>query len=60
MAWFDFEQHVVYASGQGSPAKKEVGEREQKLQARFFSVGKIERCCEKQTKTNPLRGIDDV
>ena len=45
-----FEQHVGSASGQGARAKARASE--QKLQARFSSVGKIERCCEKLPKPN--------
>ena len=55
-----FEQHVGYASGQGSLADIIIGESEQKLQARFSSAGKIERCCEKLHKTNRFMDFIDI
>jgi len=43
VTWFDFEQHVEDASGQG-PLHHMVQGSEQIHQARFSSVGKIPAC----------------
>ena len=54
MAWFDFEPHVENLSGQGSP-RLIMSESENFPRASISSLGKCERCGEKQTKTGPAK-----
>ncbi len=51
-----FKQHVSLCERPRFTCYNDVGESEQKLQARFSSEGKIERCCEKIPKTGPAKG----
>jgi hypothetical protein len=51
-----FEQHVENLSGQGLPRTQIVSKSENFLEARISSLGKFERCCEKQAKAPQLKG----